>query len=334
MPRALDIEAETIDLKPLFRPTAQTQLAGHTIKLEKIPGARRKRALSAGRQDKRKRSDLRVIGDVVAELAVLDRIAAAIDAVGDQRDLAVVEGQDVLEALAAGGMGHGHIAHRHIGEAEVVDLGCISSAGREALDVHAAEAEADGGHLHHVGKLDPGRHGHVQGREVAGGKFLHIEVDARDLEPALVLQVQRAAVEPWDEHEVVHGLRARSDAPARIRARQGAAEVPLRHNAARAVRGKRLELDLTVAEGQRRAGFGERLGVVLHVRDRHVGEVEVVDLLARVVHADKRRTIQRRTRCRHRQQRRQAGIAVEGERERREGQFAGAGAAGCGADVG
>ena len=33
MPRALDIEAETIDLKPLFRPTAQTQLAGHTIKL-------------------------------------------------------------------------------------------------------------------------------------------------------------------------------------------------------------------------------------------------------------------------------------------------------------
>ena len=31
---------------------------------------------------------------------------------------------------------------------------------------------------------------------------------------------------------------------------------------------------------------------MIHVRDRHVGEVEVVDLLARVVHADQRRTVQ------------------------------------------
>ena len=59
-------------------------------------------------------------------------------------------------------------------------------------------------------------------------------------------------------------------------------------------------------------------GIVLDLRGPHIGEVELVDLLARCVHADKRRTIQGRTRCRHREQRRQSGIAVQCQRERRE----------------
>ena len=62
---------------------------------------------------------------------------------------------------------------------------------------------------------------------------------------------------------------------------------------------------ITVVEGQRRTVFGKRLGVVIHVHDRHVGEVEVVDLLARVVH-DQRRTAEVLARGRQRQQRRQA----------------------------
>ena len=81
-------------------------------------------------------------------------------------------------------------------------------------------------------------------------------IDALDLEPALMLRVLRAAVDPVDQHEIGRRLGARSDAPARIRARQGATEVPLRHDAARAVRGERLELDLAVAEAQRRSVVG------------------------------------------------------------------------------
>jgi len=48
----------------------------------------------AGRDD--------VVGDVVTELAVRGLIAGLIDPVGDQRNLAVVEGQAVAVALAIG----------------------------------------------------------------------------------------------------------------------------------------------------------------------------------------------------------------------------------------
>ena len=159
--------------------------------------------------------------------------------------------------------------------------------------------------------------------------MFEIEVEAGDLEPALVLRVLRAAVDPVDEHEIGRRLRTRIDAPARKHARHRdaarvyrpiEAELPLGHYAARAVLGERVELDLAVVEAQRQTGAG----IVLHLRDQHVGQIELVDLGLRPCgHADQRRTVEVLARRRHRQQRRQSGIAVQRERQRRESRFAG-----------
>ena len=46
------------------------------------------------------------LGDVEAEFAVRGSVAVCIDAVGDQRDLAVVEGQAVAVVLAVGDLGY------------------------------------------------------------------------------------------------------------------------------------------------------------------------------------------------------------------------------------
>ena len=119
------------------------------------------------------------------------------------------------------------------------------------------------------------------------------------------------------------------DAPAWLRAwhrdagrvgRQIEAELPLGHDTARAVLGERLKLDLAVVEGEGRAGSGNQVGVVLHVRDQHIGQIELVDLglPGPIGHADQRRTVEVLACRRERQQRRQARIAVQRERQRRE----------------
>ena len=109
-------------------------------------------------QGKRERVDLCLVDYVVAELAVRGLLAGCIDALGDQRDLAVVEGQAVAVALAVGDLGY-----RHIGEGEVVDLGRRRAA-RDALDAHAFHELAGGEESHHVGQPRLVRQGHVHGR--------------------------------------------------------------------------------------------------------------------------------------------------------------------------
>ena len=82
------------------------QVTPHAIKRKEVHDRRQPPPELSGLQAKRERGDLGLAGDVVAELAVLDWLPVAIDPVGNQSDLAVVEGQAVAVVFTADGLGH------------------------------------------------------------------------------------------------------------------------------------------------------------------------------------------------------------------------------------
>ena len=268
--RGADVEIKAVDLEPAHMVLVR-RAAIEPINQQKV--LRRRRNLAdrcphtRGRHARVGTGRRHVVAEALAR--------RAIRVLGGQRHLPIGEGQAVVGPIAVVRARDVHIAKR-----QVVDGGGVRASG-DAFDPDRLNIRAQGRILEHAGHAiaQAQLHRHRRERRPAPReRGADVEIKAVDLEPAHMVLVRRAAIEPINQQKVLRRRRNLADRCPHTRGRHARVGTGRRHVVAEALARRAIR----VLGGQRHLPIGEGQAVVgpiavVRARDVHIAKRQVVD---------------------------------------------------------